>query len=67
MLAGPNLSQTQRMIAAVGSGIIASGGISSLEDLEALARIGSEGAVLGKALYEKKVDLKSAVARFHAA
>lgn len=67
MLAGPNLSQTQRMIAAVGDGVIASGGISSLEDLEALARIGAKGAVLGKALYEKKVDLKSAVARFHAA
>lgn len=67
MLAGPNLSQTQRIVAAAGSGIIASGGVSSLEDLEALARIGVEGAVLGKALYEKKVDLKSAVARFHAA
>ena len=67
MLAGPNLSQTQRIVAAAGSGVIASGGVSSLEDLEALARIGVEGAVLGKALYEKKVDLKSAVARFHAA
>lgn len=67
MLAGPNLLQTQRIVAAAGSGVIASGGVSSLEDLEALARIGVEGAVLGKALYEKKVDLKSAVARFHAA
>ena len=67
MLACPNLSQTQRIVAAAGSGVIASGGVSSLEDLEALARIGVEGAVLGKALYEKKVDLKSAVARFHAA
>lgn len=65
MLSGPNLLQTKRLIEETGINIIASGGVSSLEDLEALERIGAGGAILGKALYEKKVDLRSAVARFH--
>lgn len=64
MLSGPNLIHTAQMVAATGINIIASGGVSSLEDLEALDKIGVEGAILGKAIYENKVDLKSAVARF---
>ncbi|MGN0505773.1 MAG: 1-(5-phosphoribosyl)-5-[(5-phosphoribosylamino)methylideneamino]imidazole-4-carboxamide isomerase [Lachnospiraceae bacterium] len=65
MLTGPNLSQTKRLVEATGIDIIASGGVSSMEDLEALLRLGVEGTILGKAIYEKRVDLKSAVARFH--
>lgn len=64
MLSGPNLENTAQLVAAAKCSIIASGGVSSLEDLEALEHIGVEGAILGKALYEKRVDLKSAVARF---
>lgn len=64
MLSGPNLTHTAQMVSATGIDIIASGGVSSLEDLEALHKIGVEGAILGKAIYENKVDLKSAVARF---
>lgn len=64
MLSGPNLHHTAQLVAAVSCNIIASGGVSSLEDLEALEHIGVEGAILGKALYEKRVDLRSAVARF---
>lgn len=67
MLSGPNFPQIQRLIAQAGTAIIASGGISSLEDLEALSRLGVEGAVLGKAIYEKRVDLRTAVARFSGA
>ena len=39
--------------------LIASGGISSIEDLEDLKEVGCEGAILGKAIYENKIELKS--------
>ena len=43
---------------------IASGGIASLSDLEKLASEDVYGAVLGRSIYEGKIDLKEAVARF---
>ena len=64
MLCGPNLVQTARMVEATGLDIVASGGVSSMEDLEQLENIGVEGAILGKAIYEKRVDLKVATERF---
>ena len=64
MLCGPNLVQTARMVEATGLDVVASGGVSSMEDLEQLENVGVEGAILGKAIYEKRVDLKVAVARF---
>jgi phosphoribosylformimino-5-aminoimidazole carboxamide ribotide isomerase len=42
-----------------GISLIASGGISSIEDLEKLNEAGCEGAILGKAIYENKIELKS--------
>jgi len=39
--------------------LIASGGISKIKDLEDLKEIGCEGAILGKAIYENKIELKS--------
>ena len=39
--------------------LIASGGISSIKDLEDLKEAGCEGAILGKAIYENKIELKS--------
>lgn len=64
MLCGPNVMQTARLVEATGLDIVASGGVSCMEDLERLESIGVEGAILGKAIYEKKVDLKVAAARF---
>ncbi len=64
MLCGPNLVQTARMVEATGLDIVASGGVSSMEDLEQLEKIGVEGAILGKAIYEKRIDLKVAAERF---
>ena len=64
MLCGPNFVQTAKMVEATGLDIIASGGVSSMQDLEQLEKIGVEGAILGKAIYEKRVDLKEAAARF---
>ena len=64
MLCGPNFVQTAKMVEATGLDIIASGGVSSMQDLEQLEKIGVEGAILGKAIYEKRVDLKVAAERF---
>lgn len=41
--------------------IVASGGVSSLADVRALARSGLYGAILGKALYTGAIDLKEAL------
>ncbi len=38
--------------------LIASGGVSSIQDLEKLKLIGCEGAIIGKAIYEQKITLK---------
>ena len=64
MLCGPNFVQTARMVEITGMDIVASGGVSCMNDLEPLEKIGVEGAILGKAIYEKRVDLKEAAARF---
>lgn len=64
MLSGPNFERTEEMICKTGMEIIASGGVSSMEDLERLEKIGAAGAIIGKAIYEKKVNLAEAVARF---
>ena len=64
MLCGPNFAQTARMVEATGMDIVASGGVSCMEDLIQLEKINVEGAILGKAIYEKRVDLKEAASRF---
>lgn len=64
MLTGPNFERTEEMIRETGMEIIASGGVSSMEDLVRLRKIGCAGAIIGKAIYEKRVNLAEAVARF---
>jgi len=64
MLCGPNFAQTARLVEATGMDIVASGGVSCMNDLVELEKINVEGAILGKAIYEKRVDLKEAAARF---
>ena len=61
MLTGPNIEATQRMVQAVKVPVIASGGISSLQDIINLNQIeGLWGAITGKALYTGKLNLKEA-------
>ncbi|HKL80438.1 MAG TPA: 1-(5-phosphoribosyl)-5-[(5-phosphoribosylamino)methylideneamino]imidazole-4-carboxamide isomerase [Mobilitalea sp.] len=64
MLQGPNINHTKEMVTETGLNIIASGGISSLKDLEMLQEINVYGAIIGKALYEKKIELKKAISMF---
>ena len=59
---GANVEETVRMQEETGLSVIASGGISSMQDVRALQEKGVYGAVLGKALYEGTIDLKEALA-----
>ncbi|MSQ22708.1 MAG: 1-(5-phosphoribosyl)-5-[(5-phosphoribosylamino)methylideneamino]imidazole-4-carboxamide isomerase [Dehalococcoidia bacterium] len=63
-LKGPNIKAVAALIQATGAHIIASGGVGSLDDLERLAAVGAEGAIVGSALYRNAIDLREAVRRF---
>lgn len=63
MLTGPNIEATAALVTAVRTPVVASGGISSIEDIRALTEIPDlMGAITGKALYEGRLDLKEALA-----
>ena len=64
MLNGPNVEVTKILLKKTGLDVIASGGVSSMEDLNRLYEEGIPGAVIGKAIYEGKIVLKDAVERF---
>ncbi len=66
MLTGPNVAATKALAEATGLDIIASGGVSSMEDLRELYKNGIQGAIIGKALYEKRIDFREAAAEFSA-
>lgn len=60
---GPNLWSTEAVATVAGIAILASGGVSCLDDLRQLAGIpGVEGAIVGRALYSGAVDLRRALA-----
>ncbi|MCA9881109.1 MAG: 1-(5-phosphoribosyl)-5-[(5-phosphoribosylamino)methylideneamino]imidazole-4-carboxamide isomerase [Thermomicrobiales bacterium] len=61
-LAGPNLESLAELISAVAAGVIASGGVGTLADIEAAREVGSSGAIVGRALYDGRVDLAEAIA-----
>ena len=64
MLVGPNLEATKRLSVESQLKVIASGGVASLDDLRALSGLeatGVEGAIVGKALYERRFTLKEAI------
>jgi len=64
-LQGPNIAAVRDMAASVPIPVVASGGVSSVADLvqlSALFGMGVEGAIVGKALYDGRVDLADALA-----
>lgn len=61
MMSGPNLEQLDAMNQSVDCDIIASGGISCMEDLKAVKQLGLYGAICGKSLYAGTVRLKDAI------
>jgi phosphoribosylformimino-5-aminoimidazole carboxamide ribotide isomerase len=65
MMQGPNLSATEMLMKVIKIPVIASGGVSKMEDISALKRIGVEGVIIGKSLYENTVRLPEAIALAH--
>jgi phosphoribosylformimino-5-aminoimidazole carboxamide ribotide isomerase len=57
MLEGPNFEAVAQVAGAVRLPVIASGGVSTLEDIRQLARLGLAGCIVGRALYEGRLDL----------
>lgn len=65
LLTGPNLTSTREMAEKTGLKIIASGGVAGVKnitDLKALEDLGVVGVIIGKALYEGKMNLTQALA-----
>lgn len=61
-MGGPNIDATAALARAVNIPVIASGGVSSLADLEALKKTGViSGAISGRALYDGAIDLSEAL------
>jgi len=63
MLEGPNVEATAELAAAVPVPVIASGGVTTLDDVTRLAGRGLAGCIIGRALYEGKIDLVAAIRR----
>jgi phosphoribosylformimino-5-aminoimidazole carboxamide ribotide isomerase len=61
MLEGPNVEALAELAAAVPLPVIASGGVTTLQDVRRLADLGLPGCIIGRALYEGRVDLAEAV------
>lgn len=60
-LSGPNLEQLDEINSAVSCDIIASGGVTDIDDIKALKSLGLYGAICGKSIYSGSLDLKQAL------
>lgn len=62
MMAGPNFERTKLLAEAVKIAVIASGGVRQIADVEKLKKLGGiEAVIIGRALYEKTLDLAEAI------
>jgi phosphoribosylformimino-5-aminoimidazole carboxamide ribotide isomerase len=61
LLGGPDLELLTRLVGLGRGQVIASGGVSSVEDIRAVRAIGCTGAILGRALYEGRIDMAAAM------
>jgi len=64
---GPNVEALRALAALVPVPVVASGGVTAIEHLRAIADAGCEGAIIGRALYEGAIDLRAAIEAFAAA
>ena len=62
MMRGPNLDALGRLATSVSTPVVASGGISSLDDVRHVAALGVEGMIIGKALFTGALSLPEAIA-----
>lgn len=68
-LSGPNLAALRVMVTAVAGAphpveVIASGGVGTERDLDDIAGTGAAGAIIGRAIYDHRIDLPAVLARF---
>lgn len=64
MLAGPNIDSVVELLEAIRVDVVLAGGVSSINDIRRLKTLpgrGLKGAIIGKALYEGRIDLKEAI------
>jgi phosphoribosylformimino-5-aminoimidazole carboxamide ribotide isomerase len=61
LLGGPDLDLLARLVDAGDHDVIASGGIASIDDLVAVRDLGCRGAIVGRALYDGRIDLADAL------
>ncbi len=64
MLSGFNFEMTKKLIDKSGINIIASGGITTIKDLEIASEIGAYGAIVGQAIYKRTINLDEAITKF---
>ena len=61
-LMGPNLEAYRQLNQITGMRVVASGGVSSVKDVKTLSALGVYAAIIGKALYDGRIDLNEALA-----
>ncbi len=61
MMTGPNVEATRQLAEKIDVPVIASGGVSTLDDVRRLTELPLEGIIIGKALYAEAIDLAEAV------
>lgn len=64
MMSGPNIETTKELIEKTGMKIIASGGVSTMQDLENVRGINAAGVIIGKALFNGALDLEEVINKF---
>ena len=65
MMQGPNVVEMARMQRYVSVPVVASGGVTTINDISELAAEGLAGAIIGRALYEGTIDLAEAIKLSH--
>jgi len=61
MMAGPNVEAMREMKQAINTPVIASGGVTSVDDVRRLAEAGLDGCIIGRTLYEGRLSLVDAI------
>ncbi len=61
-LSGPNVDTLEALVRGLDAGIIASGGVATLDDVKLVVRRGAAGVIIGRALYDGRIDLAAAIA-----
>ena len=62
MMQGANIAGMSEMKQATNIPVIASGGVTTLDDVKKLREAGLDGAIIGRSLYDGVIDLKEAIA-----